>query len=112
MEYVDPEFEPNEQERQQLGQLMEMPGWAVVRKIGLSEVARFQVRLANLDPERQPNYDKLVLEFNRQAKVAQMIWQGLSQRFETERGMLLQEEGPGTTIEDPLPDVTAEILES
>lgn len=100
------DYEPSEQERMLLSQVSP-EALTVIRKIGLSEVARFQVKQINLDPEHLgANYDKVVLETQRLTKAAAMIWQGLWSRIEAVRfGMenaMPDDDVPGKITEEDL----------
>jgi hypothetical protein len=109
-------YEPSDDERTQLAQVLEMPGWEVVEQIIESELARFDIRLKNLDAGTTPggpgNYEKLVLEYHREAKVAAMVYQAFKERIATERTIFNQPKPKGSkpTTTEAEPDITEGIL--
>lgn len=111
--FIDPEYEPSSEERQQLARLMDSPGFEVLTNIARAECARYDVLLKNLNPMADAaNYQTKVLELHRQSKVASQVWTALLQRLLTEKSLLHQDEDlEGSSPENPLPDTTQGILE-
>ena len=105
--FADPDYQPTDEDRAALAQILQMRGYEVIQMIGSSECARFDVRVKNLDPEKHgEKYEGLVLEYHRQSKVASMVWQGILQRIALEKVFIDQPKPKGLTPEDPIPDIT------
>lgn len=111
-------MELSESERQELGQVLNMPGFKAVKKIAEHACAEFDIRLKNLDPETcrggPTAYDPLVLEYHRQSKVAAMTVQRIFDIIDREM-MLLTTPAPekvrGDVTEDAFESPAASIKE-
>jgi hypothetical protein len=107
---VTSNYEPTDDERILLAQVLEMPGWEVVQKIAVAAVAEFRDIVFKLNP-LNADYAAQVVESCRRADTAQTLWEGIAQRIEKQIVILNQPKPKGTkpTISEAIPDLTEEM---
>jgi hypothetical protein len=113
---IDPELTLTDQQRAELNTCMQLRGFEHIQNLALAECARHDVRLKNLDPLLDADYDKKVLQLHAISKAAAQVWQGIMQRLELERAALQTNESKkelkDLKPEDVQSDPTAEMMES
>jgi hypothetical protein len=110
---ITSQYEPSDEERTQLGQILDLPGFVVLQKIAIAACAEFRDVVFLLNP-MDPNYHTMTVEAARRANTAMSLWEGIAVRIEKQATILRQPKnakGKAPTPGEALPDRTTRLLE-
>lgn len=96
-------YRPTDTEVAFLQQIMQLPGFEVLKKVLIGIVDEFQIDLMNTDPS-DDNYDKLVRNRHNLALAAGMVYQKLENKLDGYLNVA-REKGQPAVLPDPTSDL-------